>query len=49
MTIKSTVLQKAGEEGTGGDAHPNMDALKENILAECRRLFSEWLREQQER
>jgi hypothetical protein len=49
MVIKSSVLQRIGEEGADEENGLNVEALKEDIRAECRRLFQEWVREQQER
>ncbi|MGE3976124.1 MAG: DUF5908 family protein [Nitrospira sp.] len=49
MMIKSTVLQKAGEEASGDASGQNVDTMKEMILMECRQLFLELLREQRER
>jgi Family of unknown function (DUF5908) len=49
MMIKSTVLQKAGEDVSGDTSGQNIDSMKEEILVECRQLFLELLREQQER
>lgn len=49
MVIKSSVLQRTDEESAGEQEAPNVEALKEEIRAECRRLFQEWVREQKER
>lgn len=49
MLIKSSVRQGVGEEGAGEGNGLDVEALKEEIRAECRRLFQEWVREQQER
>ena len=49
MVIKSSVVQRTGEDVTGEQVHLNVEALKEDIREECRRLFQEWLRAQRDR
>lgn len=49
MMIKSTVLQKVGEESTGDNSVQNVEAMREDILTECKELVLKLLREQQER
>ncbi len=47
MLIKSNVLQKCGNEVESGGR--GNEALKEEILEECRELIIEMLREEKER
>lgn len=51
MLIKSTVQRTlgSGEEGEGRESIPDVDAIKEAVLTECRQLVIELLREKQER
>ncbi len=58
MLVKSTVLQKqeAGTQeqsieakGRDGDPYQDLEEIKAEILAQCRRLFIEMLRAERER
>ena len=49
LQIKSSVLQKDSMETKGSDPYHDLEELKEDILFECRQLFIELLREEQER
>lgn len=49
MLIKSSVLQKAEEERAGDQSSPSLEAIKEDILTECRQLVVDLLRDRQER
>ena len=51
MLVKSTVLQEQDEEAKGSAPNPcqDLDEMKEDILAECRRFILQMLRERQER
>ena len=49
MQINSTVLQEDGAEPNGGMEIPDYEELKEEILAECRKLIIETLRADRER
>jgi hypothetical protein len=52
LVVKTTVgtaRNGSGSEKTGGDAPDDPEAIKAQILAECRNLFYELLNEQKER
>ncbi len=49
LLIKSTVLQEQGSGKNGSNAPADLQEIKEDILAECRQLLLEMLREEQER
>ena len=49
MRIKSTVLQQSPGGGKEDDPCYDADEMKSDILAECRRLIVEILREKKER
>jgi hypothetical protein len=51
LLVKTTVgaTDRSGSEKMGGDAYNDLEAIKTQILAECRELFYELLNEQKER
>ena len=52
LLVKTTVgarTNRSGGEKMGGDASNDLEAIKIQILAECRELFYELLNEQKER
>jgi len=49
MVVKSTVLQDLDTKENVNGPNPDLEEIKEYILAECRQLFIELLRENRER
>jgi hypothetical protein len=49
MVIKSTVGDDHGQAQPGGEAAPQLEHLREEILAECRQLLEMRLRDMAER
>jgi hypothetical protein len=49
LQVKSSVLQKDGMETKGSDPYHDLEALKENILLECKQMLIDMLLQNQER
>ena len=49
MTVKSTVSHDGGGEREPADLQQALEAMKEEILAECRESIEQWLRRERER